>query len=227
MSVLELVSIQHKWLLCYSDYYYQNIMQSVELKHICRCGCIHNLFNYYEQYIYTSNMGETYQKIMSNSTITKKEYQELLGHIISHFEYKNYKEVINDNYREIYADCKYRFTEYEHQEYDEYGPIDEGEECIYDCYNGYNILTPRPKIIVLITFIMNIITSMSGIAHFNYENTENSNEYLSKIEEICENNRIYHPSVFNRDEYSSKKHITFPQFKGFEHYFKILNSQKN
>ena len=68
---------------------------------------------------------------------------------------------------------------------------------------------------------------MSGIAHFNYENAEHSNEYLSKIEEICENSRIYHPSVFNRDEYSSKKHITFPQFKGFEHYFKILNSQKN
>jgi hypothetical protein len=190
---------------------------AVELKQICNCSCMTNLYKNYESFIDSSKYGDIYRKIINNNIISEVEYQSLLDFIICDMpiynnscnrsfkgRYTNKLEINDTDSNAIYSDCKYRFSMTYYQEYDECGPIDEGEVEVYDCRLGYGIGQPSSYSIMIITFFLNIITQNSCISHYN-SSTANC---IKSIIEYC--------------KYINK--ITFSLFKGFETYNKLLKN---
>lgn len=204
----------------------------VGLEQLCKCPCMMNLYKAFTNFILSSKYGDIYRKIVDNAKISETEYNSLMdfiidelpivnnnGSIICKEKYKNKLENSYSNTNSIYSDCKYRFSMTHYQEYDEYGPIDEGEEEIYDCNFGYSINLPSSYSIMIITFFLNIITQDSCTSYYNYRMTSCNKNIIDFCKHYSINYNINSSQIY-------KKSITFPLFKGFDFYRKILENAK-
>ena len=185
------------------------------------------VYNDFEKFIIDSETGPIYNKVKQNTHITKDEYEQLteflLCEIPCNFEEfhlkKSYKYIANET--NIYKNCKNRTVEYDYQEFDEYGPIDSGEEYVIDCMVGYDSYVPGVIDIVAMIHLLNTLIEPVCLKYFVPKN----NKFINRIIRFCNHYHIEYPNInpkASSDNSIYFQKITFSKFKGFEYYYKKL-----
>jgi len=189
-----------------------------------------NVHQHYEQYIFNGSVGEIYKKLQCNEDITIEEFEKLINVVKSDIFESNIN-IVDDNYiklfkttntSHIWKDCKNIRIYYDHQEYDEFGSIDEPEveKSSYCSEMGEYEITPKITDIVILTFLLNLLENSKVINLICNNDTSYYEQCFDKIIEYCETYNIVINKKINKNVLPQK--ITFHRFKTFEYYYKKI-----
>ena len=204
--------------------------------------------DYIDYILSKKEIGPIYEKLLSKQRITVEECEKLIDTVKFDFCASNVETYVKDDcYRnsstifknsQVFHNCQNKQEEFEHQEYDEYGPIGEPEMHVITCINGFvNIdhsfneglfIGPPTVDTVIMTFMLNILEN-GHVLNLIYNATMPHYEMLleecfDNITEFCHVFDIFLDKERRYSEFSTGTNhkITFHRFKGFEHYYKKI-----
>ena len=98
---------------------------------IYKCSCIKKYYVAFKNYILKSKYNNIYKKIKNKQSISDSEntsFNNFIKNILDKEPFIGYDK------QDLFKDCIYQRVYTSYQEYDEFGPIDEGDQDIYNCY---------------------------------------------------------------------------------------------